>query len=156
MKENLLQRVEGLFGQTEQPKFITRRPLLEEDPYVMEIETRFKSKKVENLNLEDVIWLITDIIWLDEDALTYFFPKMLKTCIEKPHKLLNFDLLIVQLADKRVLKEKFGFINTAQAQCILEILEFWQRDKSLLEKFSIAEDLKEAIIYWKKRAKVTE
>lgn len=122
----------------------------------MEIETRFKGRKERLLNTEDVAWLISDIIWLDAKALQYFFPRILEIAIEEPFLLDNFDLLPMQLADKKILKEKFGFISLSQAQCILKILKYWQADEKLLQKYSIAEDLKKAITYWKKRAKIVE
>jgi len=156
MKNIALGCIGKLFGVSEIPEYITVRPYLKEDPYVVEIETRFKNKKNSTLDIEDVAWLISDIIWLEAKALQYFFPRILEIAIEEPFRLDNFDLLPMQLADKRILKEKFGFITLAQAACILKILEYWQSNEKLLEKYSIADDLEKAITYWKKRAKIND
>ncbi len=156
MAEEVLDCVRKLFGETKIPEYVTVRPFLKEDPYVVEIETRFKNKKKSNLNIEDVAWLITDMIWLDVKTLQYYFPKILEITIQDPFPLKNFDLLPMQLADKKILKEKFGFINMPQSVCILKILKYWQANEKLLKKYTIAEDLKKAITYWKKRAKIIE
>ena len=111
MKNKALDCIGKLFGVSEIPEYITVRPYLKEDPYVVEIETRFKGRKERLLNTEDVAWLISDIIWLDAKALQYFFPRILEIAIEEPFQLDNFDLLPMQLADKKILKEKFGFIS---------------------------------------------
>lgn len=154
-ENNLVRKVIEIFGNPSQPEFITIRPYLKEDPYVVEIETRFKNKKRKNLDNEDVGWLITDIIWLSNSALQYFFPKVLEFAITKPLELRNFDLFMMQLADKKMIKKKFGFINISQANVIYEILQFWQSNEKLLEKFSIEDELKKGIEYWKKRAKLS-
>ncbi len=138
------------------PEYITVRPYLRKDPYVVEIETRFKGRKKELLSIEDVAWLISDMIWIDEKTFQYFLPKILETAIIEPFKIDNFDLLPMQLADKKILKKKFNFISMNQAFCILKILRSWQSNKPLLEKYSIAEDLEKGITYWKERAKVAE
>ncbi|MHA1132571.1 MAG: hypothetical protein ACTSQQ_17430 [Candidatus Helarchaeota archaeon] len=151
--EKLVQRIRILFGDEAPPEYITQRPFLQEDTYVTEIEERFRNKRRENLDVEDVAWLITDIIWLSEQALKYYFPKILEMAILSPLELNNFDLFPMQLADRKIIREKFGFINIAQAELILEVLHFWSRHDQVLARFPVTEELKKAIAYWKKRAK---
>jgi hypothetical protein len=147
-QEQLVQRLNSVFGKSNPPEYITIRPFLKEDSYVVEIEERFKKKPREKLTVQDVAWLITDIIWLSENALKYYLPKMLEIAIQTPFLLENFDLFPMQLADEKIIEEKFGFITRRQAEFIVETLQIWQANKKLMEKFCLTNELQKAITYW--------
>ena len=147
--EELVQQIKVAFGNLPLPPSITIRPFLKEDPYVVELEERFRNKSRERLGIDDISWLITDIIWLSKEALEYFFPKILEITVQDPLSLVNFDLLPMQLSEQKIIEEKFGFITPPQAEVVIEILRYWQRNQELMSKFKVIDEIKKAISYWK-------